>query len=118
MSPPSGPPAFGGCLVSLAVDVDDRVWETDTRSVRSSSVSRQAERVLSYPLGELCEPGFFQAGRLRSEDRERTLEFRLRATREKRSHDIDVTADGRFVRLRDIVCVVGEGESPPGSAPS
>jgi hypothetical protein len=55
---------------------------------------------------------------LHMEDREQVLEFRLRATPEERSRDIEMAADGRVVWLRDIASVVVEDESRAGSARS
>jgi len=100
---------------SLVHSVDGIVWEADARTFRFTFVSKQAERLLGYPVEKwLREPMFWQ-DHLHAEDRERAVAYCAQATAEKRSHDFDyrmIGADGRAVWLRDIVTVVVEDGQP------
>jgi PAS domain S-box-containing protein len=96
----------------LVASLDGIVWEVDAQTFLFTFVSRQAERLLGYPLEQWFKPGFW-VDHLHPEDRAWALEFCLRATREKRSHDFEyrmIAADGRAVWLRDVVSVIVEGD--------
>lgn len=93
---------------ALLNDVDAILWEADPVSIRFTFVSRQAERLLGYPLAQWLEPGFW-VRILHPEDCERMISFCQRATAEGRDHAFDyraVAADGRTVWLRDQVRVI------------
>jgi PAS domain S-box-containing protein len=74
-------------------------------------ISKQAERVLGYPVERwLSEPTFWK-DHVHPEDQEWALQFCQTATAEKRDHDFEyrmIAADGRVVLLRDLVTVVVE----------
>jgi PAS domain S-box-containing protein len=76
-------------------------------------ISKQAERVLGYPVERwLSEPTFWR-DHLHPEDREWALQFCQTATAEKRDHEFEyriIAADGRVVWLHDLVTVVVEGD--------
>jgi PAS domain S-box-containing protein len=97
----------------LVNSVNGIVWEADATCLRFLFVSRQAERVLGYPVKRwLSEPTFWQ-DHLHPEDRGWAVQFFLNATFEKGSHDIQyrmLAADGRVVWLRDVVSVVVEND--------
>jgi PAS domain S-box-containing protein len=99
---------------SLVNSVDGIVWEADARTLQFTFVSKQAERLLGYPVERWLEPSFWRE-HLHQEDRARTVDYCLQATAEGRSHDFDyrmMAADGRAVWVRDIVSVVVEGGKP------
>ncbi len=100
---------------ALVHSIDGIVWEMDAASFRFLFVSRQAERLLGYPLERwLAEPTFWQ-DHLHPDDRERVLAYFAEAIAEKRDYQVEYrmqAADGRTVWLRDIVSVVVENDRP------
>jgi PAS domain S-box-containing protein len=100
----------------LVNSVEGIVWEADA-SFRFSFVSKQAERVLGYPVERwLSEPAFWME-HVHPEDRKWALQFRQNATAEKRDHQFEyrmIAADGTVVWLRDLVTVVAEGDRETG----
>jgi PAS domain S-box-containing protein len=95
----------------LVNSVEGIVWEADVPSFQFLFVSKQAERVLGYPVERwLSEPTFWK-DHVHPEDQEWALQFCQTATAEKRDHDFEyrmIAADGRVVLLRDLVTVVVE----------
>jgi PAS domain S-box-containing protein len=92
----------------LLANVEGIIWEADPETFQFSFVSRHAERLLGYPLHQWQAPGFW-VDHLHPDDRDRAVEYCLRATRELRNHDIEyrmLAADGRAIWLRDIVSLV------------
>jgi len=64
----------------LVNSVDGIVWEADVPSFRFSFVSKQAERILGYPVEQwLSEPTFW-SDHLHADDRTWAVDFCLRAT--------------------------------------
>jgi PAS domain S-box-containing protein len=111
MSPPLNRTIPQQQYEQLVATIDGIVWEADARTFRFTFVSRQAERLVGYPLEEWFKQDFW-VRLIHPDDRDWATEYCLRATREKRSHDFEyraVAADGRVVWLRDIVTVVPEG---------
>ena len=102
-------------LEHLLDSVDGIVWEADIQTFQFLYVSRQAERLLGYPLESwLAEPDFWER-HLHPDDREWAMNFCLTATKEGRDHEFEyrmIAADGHPVWLREIVTVnsVGDGE--------
>jgi len=96
----------------LVNSVEGIVWEADVPSFQFLFISKQAERVLGYPVERwLSEPTFWK-DHVHPEDQEWALQFCQTATAEKRDHDFEyrmIAADGRVVLLRDLVTVVVEG---------
>lgn len=96
----------------LVNSVEGIVWEVDAGTFQFLFVSQQAERVLGYPIERwLSEPTFWR-DHIHPDDREWTANSCLKATAEKRDCDFEyrmIAADGRIVRLRDLVTVVVEG---------
>ena len=100
---------------SLVNSVDGIVWEADARTFQFTFVSKQAERLLGYPVEQWLRDATFWRDHLHAEDRERAVAYCVQATAEKRSHDFDyrmIAADERAVWLRDIVSVVVEDGHP------
>lgn len=90
------------------------VWEADARSFDFTYVSRQAERLLGFPVEEWRQPGFWVKN-LYPDDREWALEYCQSCTRRMAAHDFEyrfVARDGRTVWLHDIVTVVKEDGAP------
>ncbi|HEV8482628.1 MAG TPA: PAS domain S-box protein, partial [Blastocatellia bacterium] len=98
---------------ALVNSIDGIVWEADPRSLQFAFVSKQAERLLGYPVERwLTEPSFW-SDHLHPEDREWAVVALAEAVRETRSQDLVyrmIAADGRTIWLRDIVTVTAEDE--------
>jgi PAS domain S-box-containing protein len=99
----------------LVASVSSIVWECDANTIEFSFVSKEAERLLGYPVRRwIKEPGFWQ-GHIHEDDRQWTIDYCTKATAEKRDHELEyrmIAADGRTVWLRDIVHVVVENNEP------
>jgi len=99
----------------LVNSVDGIVWEAELPSFRFSFVSKQAERILGYPIERwLSEPAFW-ADHLHPDDREWAVRASQTAVAEKRDHDFEyrmIAADGHAVWVRDLVTVVLHGDRP------
>jgi PAS domain S-box-containing protein len=97
----------------LVNSVEGIVWEADVPSFQFLFISKQAERVLGYPVERwLSEPTFWK-DHVHPDDREWALQFCQTATAEKRDHQFEyrmIAADGSVVWLRDLVTVVVEGD--------
>lgn len=91
------------------------VWRCDAKTFQFSFVSKEAERILGYPVEQWLSQPSFWADHLHPDDRDWAVEFCARATRERRSHELEyrmVAADGRIVWLRDVVRVMPEDGEP------
>jgi len=100
---------------ALVGSVDGIVWEADARTLQFSFVSKQAERLLGYPVERWLTESTFWKDHIHPDDRERAISFYANATAEKRTHEFEyrmIAADGRTVWLRDIVSVVVENGQP------
>src|SRR2546425_474125 len=97
----------------LVNSVEGIVWEADVPSFQFLFISKEAERVLGYPVERwLSEPTFWK-DHVHPEDREWALQYCQTATAEKRNHQFEhrmIAADGSVVWLRDLVTVVVEGD--------
>lgn len=100
---------------ALVNAIDGIVWEVDAETFQFLFVSKQAERLLGYPVERwLTEPTFWQE-HVHHDDVDWVVSYCKRATREMRPHEMEyrmVAADGRIVWLRDIVSVVVENNRP------
>lgn len=95
--------------------VDGIVWEADAATFRFTVVSRQAERLLGYPVEQWINEPNFWVTHLHPEDRDWAPAFCMEAVREKRNHQFEyrmLAAYGRAVWLRDYVTVVAEEGRP------
>jgi PAS domain S-box-containing protein len=100
---------------SLVNSVDGIVWEADARTFQFTFVSKQAEKLLGYPVEQWLRQAGFWRDRLHPDDREQAVRYCLQATGQGRSHEFDyrmIAADGRAVWLRDIVTVIVENGQP------
>ncbi|NMO20071.1 PAS domain S-box protein [Pyxidicoccus fallax] len=98
----------------LIDSVDGIVWEADA-TFRFTCVSRQAERLLGYPLRRWYQEPDFWVRHLHPDDREWATSYCREATEQCLPHEFEyrmLAADGRVVWLRDIVTVLAEAGRP------
>lgn len=92
----------------LMNSVDGIVWEADAKTLEFSFVSKQAERLLGYPVERwISQPSFWE-DHIYEEDRSWAVNYCAQHIREKIPHEFEyrmVAADGRIIWLRDIVTV-------------
>ncbi|MDI3290047.1 ATP-binding protein [Polyangium sp. 15x6] len=96
-------------------DVDSIVWELDLATMRFTFVSRQAERILGYPIEAWLTDREFWHRHMHPEDRTWAPAYCENETKRLSAHEFVyrmIAADGRTVWLRDIVTVVVEGNVP------
>jgi PAS domain S-box-containing protein len=94
-------------LLSLVNGLGGIVWEAEPDTFRFTFVSREAERILGYPVQAWLEPDFW-IRHTHPEDVERCARLCREAARRGEDHRFDyrmIAADGRVVWLRDIVSV-------------
>jgi PAS domain S-box-containing protein len=105
----------GWSYAQLIDSLDCIVWEADAATFEFIFVSKQAERILGYPVERwTTEPAFWR-DHIHPEDRDWAASFCATASREKRTHEFEyrmISADGRTVWLRDIVTVVVVNDQP------
>src|SRR5262245_53569915 len=97
----------------LVNSVDGIVWEADASTFEFSFVSKQAERILGYPMELWLSASTFWSDHLHPDDREWAVNFWVSATSAKRDHDFEyrmIAADGRVVWLRDLVTIVPQAD--------
>ena len=100
----------------LLDDLDAIVWESDPQTVQFSFVSRQAERLLGYPVQRWLDEPDFWVNLIHPEDREWVVESCAAAVQDVRHHMLDyrlVAADGRILWIREVLHVTGDA---PGRA--
>ncbi|MGV3525824.1 MAG: PAS domain S-box protein [Candidatus Sericytochromatia bacterium] len=103
-------------LHNLLNSIEGIVWEAEHDPPKFTYVSRQAERLLGYPLAEWLGSKDFWFGHIHPHDRERVMSHCRSATASGHDHVLEyrmLAADGREVWLRDLVTVVSE----PGQVP-
>ncbi len=90
-------------------DVDSIVWELDLATMRFTFVSRQAERILGYPIARWLDEPTFWEDHMHPEDRTWAPAYCENETKRLSAHEFEyrmLAADGRVVWFRDIVTVV------------
>lgn len=105
----------GWSYAQLVDSLDCIVWEADAATFAFTFVSKQAARILGYPVERWTTEPTFWRDHIHPEDREWAPSFCARATREKRTHEFEyrmLDADGRTVWLRDLVTVVVLNDQP------
>ncbi len=99
----------------LVNSMEGIVWECNAETFEFSFVSRQAERLLGYPVDQwLASPNFWP-DHLHCDDRQWVVQTCKQATLERRNHEFEyrmIAADGREVWLRDIVSVAADHGHP------
>lgn len=91
---------------TLVQSIDGIVWEADPKTFMFTFVSKQAERILGYPLEQWFEGPSFWPDHMHPEDRDWALKFCVDATARGEDHQFEyrmISADGRVVWLNDIV---------------
>lgn len=99
-------------IESLVNSVDGILWEVDLDTFSFTFVSRQAERILGYPLHRWTDEKNFWQDHVHEEDREWVVAFCKRSLATQKYFDFEyrmIAADGRTVWMRDIVTVIEEG---------
>jgi PAS domain S-box-containing protein len=100
---------------NLVDTMDGIVWEADARTYCFNFVSRQAERILGYPVEQWFNEKDFWSNRIHAEDRNWAINYCISQTQEKKPHVFEyrmIAADGRIVWLRDYVSLVLENDEP------
>lgn len=101
----------------LLADQEHIVWECDAKTFVFSFVSASAVDVVGYPRERWTgEPTFWADVVLHGDDRDASVSYCVAETAECRDHDFVYrahTADGRVIRLRDIVRVVADEAGAP-----
>ncbi|UQA59030.1 sensor histidine kinase [Polyangium aurulentum] len=96
-------------------DVDSIVWEFDLSTMCFTFVSRQAERILGYPIDRWLHDPKFWVEHMHSEDRAWAPAYCESETKRLSAHEFEyrmVAADGSVVWFRDIVTVVVDHGRP------
>jgi PAS domain S-box-containing protein len=97
----------------LVNSIEGIVWEADADTLGYLFVSRQAERILGYPVERWLDDPMFWRDHIHPDDREWVLALCRAETAGKRDHQLEyrmIAADGRTVWLRDLATVVTEGD--------
>ena len=99
---------------NLLDSTDGIVWEADPETFNFTFVSKQAERLLGFPVEEWHKEGFWK-NHLHPDDKDKTIEYCVSRTKQMKSHDFTyrfITSNGQVVWLRDIVNVVVQEGKP------
>jgi PAS domain S-box-containing protein len=99
----------------LVNTIDGIVWEGDAQTFEYFFVSKQAERMLGYPVERWTSEPTFWSDHIHPEDRDQAVNYCALSTAQMKDHVFEyrmVAADGRVVWLRDIVTVVVENDRP------
>lgn len=99
---------------NLLDSTDGIVWEADASTFNFTFVSKQAERLLGFPVEEWYKDDFWK-NHLHPDDKDKTIEYCVSRTNQMKSHDFTyrfIANNGQVVWLRDIVNVVVLEEKP------
>ncbi|MBJ6723880.1 PAS domain S-box protein [Geomesophilobacter sediminis] len=100
----------------LVEDLDAIVWEADLGTWQFSFVSRQAEKVLGYPLKQWLTEPHFLVDHMHPEDRDAAVSFCTTAIQKGVDHQLlfrVTAADGRIVWLQENVRVARDPDGSP-----
>ena len=100
---------------ALVNSIDGIVWEAAPRDLQFAFVSKQAERLLGYPVERWLSERAFWSDHLHPDDRDWAVKALAEAGIENRSQDLVyrmIAADGRTIWLRDIVTVTAQSGEP------
>ena len=101
---------------TLVEGLEAIVWEAEPATLRFSFVSKRAEDILGYPVGDWLSDTDFLAAHIHPEDRTRAIAHYHESIAEGRDHEFEyrmLTAEGRHVWLRDQVTVLRDAEGRP-----
>jgi PAS domain S-box-containing protein len=93
---------------TLVNTIDGIVWEIEAETFRFTFVSKQAERILGYPVSQWHSEPNFWTNHLYPDDRDWAVAFCADAGRRRVDHQLEyrmLAADGRVVWLSDHVTV-------------
>ncbi|MBC7932299.1 MAG: PAS domain S-box protein [Rubrivivax sp.] len=97
----------------LINSIEGVVWEADPETFQYKFVSRQAEKLLGYPVERwLSEPDFW-VKRLHPEDRDWAVRYCIDAVAKREAHTFDyrlMASDGRVVWVRDTANIKVEDD--------
>lgn len=96
---------------SLVNTIDGIVWEADAQTFVFSFVSKQAERLLGYPVENWTEDPGFWASHIHPEDRNWAIEYCMSSTQKMKAHEFEyrmIAQDGKIIWIQDIVTVIIE----------
>jgi two-component system, cell cycle sensor histidine kinase and response regulator CckA len=96
--------------------LDAIVWEADATTWQFTFVSRRAEDILGYPVGQWLSEANFWVNHIHPDDRVRAVAICSEATAKGEDHQFDyraLAAAGHEVWLRDIVRVVKDRAGRP-----
>ena len=100
---------------SLVSTIDGIFWEVDVNTFEFTYVSKQAERMLGYPVQQWQEEPQFWQNHIHPNDREWALALCKKATAENRNHEFEYRMqklDGTYIWLHDIVSVISDNNTP------
>jgi two-component system cell cycle sensor histidine kinase/response regulator CckA len=100
---------------AMVNSIDGIVWEADAKTFEFTFVSKQAERLLGYPVQQWQNEKDFWKNHIHPDDRDWAIAFCQQATTENRNHEFEYrmqTANGNYIWLHDIVSVISQGERP------
>lgn len=100
-------------LREIVQSLDAIVWEADASTFQFSFVSKRAEELMGYPIGQWTSEPAFWADHIYLDDREKTLAFCRSEAAAGRDYEVEYrmnTADGRVIWLRNIVRLVRDSE--------
>lgn len=98
-------------FVMLVNSIEGIVWECDALSFNFKFVSKKAEEILGYAVGDWLTHRSFWKDRTYPDDREMVWETLCSATREKQDHCLEhrmIAADGRVVWMHNNITIVEE----------
>ncbi|MGQ9798577.1 MAG: PAS domain S-box protein [Ignavibacterium sp.] len=101
-------------LESIINTVEGIVWEADVQTFQFKFVSKQAEKILGYPVEAWLEENFWQ-NHLHPDDKSWAINFCISARMAGESHQFEyrmIASDGRIVWLKDNVTVVKKDGKP------
>jgi len=102
-------------LEHLINTIDGIVWEGNAQTFAYYFVSKQAERILGYPVERWINEPTFWMEHIHPDDRQWVVSYCTQSTAQLKDHVFEyrmIAADGRVVWLRDIVTVVVEDNRP------
>ena len=100
---------------SLVNTIDGIVWEADANTLNYTFVSKQAEKLLGYPLNEWTENKNFWEAHLHPDDKKSALAYaemvrsgqKANLTEYRMKH-----STGKYIWLEDIVTLIVENDQP------
>lgn len=100
---------------TLINTIEGIVWEADPVTFRFTFVSKQAEKILGYPVEQWLDEPDFWTKHIHPEDRSWAVKHCVESTAKLEGHEFEYrmrSNDGRIVWLKDIVTVTEEDGKP------